>query len=289
MTGYGARPVSADLVRGLTLRPLAATADRAPVVSTRERLTYQQVADRLALAHWPTGHQITICSLTGGTGRTTVSGLLARALAELPYAHVRPPVALLEAVPDRFSETRDRWGHHPGVGAEGSHGQQRSPDQARLVVLDGQPSPAERRAYSVLIVDSPAGVPADLETVTADSTGSVILVVRPDVASLRRAAEALVWMNDRSAVHRRRVVTVVNEGVGAADPGRKSATAALWIRCAAVHSLPAHPSLGPGRALPCGHALPRAIRRSVNRLALDLWRQAHPEPDQQPIHPQETR
>ena len=46
----------------------------APPPPARDRNAY----DRLALKHWPRGHRVLVCSLTGGTGRTTVAALLAK-------------------------------------------------------------------------------------------------------------------------------------------------------------------------------------------------------------------
>ena len=101
-TAYGARPVSVDIARGRLAR--RRPSERRPLRSGSPPrrgcpLTDQVVADRLSLAHWPRGHQIIVCALAGGTGRTTVAGLLATVLAELPYAHIWHPIALVESAP----------------------------------------------------------------------------------------------------------------------------------------------------------------------------------------------
>ena len=40
-----------------------------------------------------------VCSLAGGTGRTTVAAQLAALLAGLPFAHIWPPALLVDAQP----------------------------------------------------------------------------------------------------------------------------------------------------------------------------------------------
>lgn len=114
-------------------------------------------------------------------------------------------------------------------------------------------------------------MPSDLPFIKDDPSASVVMLTRPDRASLADAADALVWMNDRSRVSRGRVVVVINRGVGMPDRGSRAAAIALGIRCAAVHSLPFSSALGPGRALPSGRDLPIRVRRVVSHAALDLW------------------
>ena len=104
-TAYGARPVSVDIARGRSLSEAASPTPAAGVAGPGLPLTHQVVADRLSLAHWPRGHQIIVCSLAGGTGRTTVAGLMATVLAELPYAHIWHPVGLVDAAPQTFRRT----------------------------------------------------------------------------------------------------------------------------------------------------------------------------------------
>ncbi len=109
--GYGARPVSVDTARGRTLSPTDEADGRGQGVSPASRLpfTHQVVADRLSLAHWPPGHQVVVCALSGGTGRTTMAGLMATVLAELPFAHFWHPIALIESAPRTLSSTQQRW------------------------------------------------------------------------------------------------------------------------------------------------------------------------------------
>lgn len=109
-TGYGARPVSVDIARGRRLAEAPEGEDGAsPATGTTLPLNHQVVADRLSLAHWPPGHQIVVCALSGGTGRTTLAGLLATVLAELPFAHIWHPIALVEAAPRTLGSTSRRW------------------------------------------------------------------------------------------------------------------------------------------------------------------------------------
>ena len=122
-------------------------------------------------------------------------------------------------------------------------------------------------------------MPSDHAFIEDDGTASVVLVCRPDRASLRDAADALVWMHDRGLLTRGRVNVVVNRGAGPTDRGSAAAATALGIRCAAIHSLPFDRTLGPGRTLPSGRAMPTQIRRRIARLCLDVWTtQSQPHP-----------
>lgn len=236
------------------------------------------VADRLSLAHWQVGHRIVVCALAGGTGRTTLAGLLATVMAELPFAHVWPPIALTESSPRTLSTTAKRWDvlrpPEPDQPAAQATDSDRSVTASGVHVLASPPSVRQPRDYSVVVVDAPVGMPSDITPVATDPTASVLLVIRPDRASLTEAAEALVWMNDHHLVGRRRVSVVINYGVGPADHASKAAAAALGIRCAAVHRLAQEPLLAPGRPLPSGRALPSRLRRGIARLCLDIWSQS---------------
>ena len=265
--GYGARIVPVDTLRRSSLREVDTSASEPePLRIGRPVLSPGVVADRLALAHWPWGHQIVVCSLGGGVGRTTVSGLLATALAELPYAHIWPPIALHETSTRPLSPTPRRWDL---VSTDDSLSELCTRSGA-WAFTTGQ-RPAQREDFSVIVVDATAGLPCDQEPVSGDPAASVVLVVRPDRASLAEAAEALVWMHDRHLVPRQRIVALINDGVGRSDAGSRAAATGLWTRCVAVHRLPFHSTLGPGRVLPSGHDLPTRLRRVLQRTALDLW------------------
>jgi hypothetical protein len=275
-TAYGARAVSVDTVRGLPLTEVATEPQPdGPGPPAALPLNRQTAADRLSLAHWPWGHQIVVCSLAGGVGRTSFSGLLATVLAELPFAHIWPPIAVCESTPRVRSSTSHRWGvtEAPEPGGVGST------RSGAWAFLDGA-RPARRQDFSALVIDAPAGIPSDHDPVQTDPDCSVLLLVRPDRASLAEAAEVLVWLNDDQLLPRRRVVIVVNEGAGSADRGSKAAATALWTRCSAVHRLPFSTALGPGRVLPSGHDLLAPLRRVLTHTALDLWSVAthHPPP-----------
>ena len=265
--GYGARSVPVDTLRRTPLREADTDAPEPELVRiTTGSPSPAVVADRLALAHWPRGHQIMVCSLGGGIGRTTVSGLLATVLAELPYAHLWPPIALHETSTRLLSPTPRRWDL---LHAEDSPTEWRTRSGASAFI--GGELPAQRTDFSVIVVDATAGLPSDQEPVHSDPGSSVVLVVRPDRDSLAEAAEALVWMHDRHLVTRQRVVVVINDSAGRPDRGSRAAATALWTRCVAVHRFPWHSTLGPGCVLPSGHDLPTRLRRVVQHTALDLW------------------
>lgn len=280
---YGARPVSVDIARG---RPLTeAQRGNGPGTVMRARpLTRQVVADRLSLARWPYGHQVVVCSLAGGTGRSTVAGLIATVLAELPYAHLHRPVALVDTAPYRLTSTLRRWAVVDPC-----------PDPPRFEPVGATPSgawafrdksgPSKRDAFSVLVVDAPVGIPSELTQVAGGINASVVLVTRPDRVSLSDAADALVWMGRHSPVTRDRVNVVINNGVGGAARDARAAATALGIRCAAVHRLGQDPILAPGSVLPSGRAIPTPLRRTVNRLCLDICdtipRPSRPTPKEQ--------
>lgn len=272
--GYGARPVSVDTTRRLPVqeaRPAEASADRVPTV--QRRLSPQVVADRLALAHWPQGQQIFVCSLAGGVGRTTLAGLLATTLVEQPYAHYWPPVALHDPTARSVCATAHRWNIIAAATDTATGEAPICTESGAWVFLDGREVP-RCDDFSAIVVDAPAGLPSDNPAVMADPDAVVALVVRPDRHSLAEAADALVWMHDRELINRHRVLVVINQAAGRPDRGSKPATTSLWIRCAGVHRFPFHSTLEPGRPLPSGHALPARIRRVTNHVALDLWRLA---------------
>lgn len=264
---YGARPVAVDTVRGCVLTevgPEGRWIDRSPSVALPP--TPQVIADRLALAHWPWGHQIFVCSLAGGAGRTTVSGLVASILAEQPFAHVWPPVALAESEHRALSTTATRWGVIDDLG----EGVDRCTRSGVWAFLNGS-GPPRRDDFSAILIDAPRGLPCHNQAIADDPNSSVLLLVRPDRASVAEAAEALVWMCDEGLLARRRTVVVINHGAGTGDRGSRAAATALWTRCAAVHSLPFDTSLGPGRVLPSRQTL---SNRVINHVALDLWASA---------------
>jgi len=263
----GARPVPVDITRGRLLVEDAGTELVQPLaVRSTLPLSHQAAADRLSLVHWPPGHQVVVCALSGGTGRTTLAGLLGTVLAELPFAHIWYPIAVMEAAPRTLGSTSRRW----DLIDPSESGVATSTRSGAWAFTAGQ-STLRRKDFSVVVVDAPAGMPSDVCSVEDDRNASIVLLTRPDRASLADAAEALVWMNDRSLVSRSRVVVVINRGVGQADRGSRAAATALGIRCAAVHSLPFSSALGSGRALPSGRDLPVRIRRLVSHVALDLW------------------
>ena len=270
---YGARPVSVDIVQG---RGLYETPD---LISSGTQIgrpelppNHNMVADRLSLAHWPRGHQVIVCGLAGGSGRTTMAGVMATVLAELPFAHIWPPIAVVDAAPQMLSSTMRRWDVLDQGGSQGPEGVVASAcTRAGAWVLTG-PSPWwQRRDFSALLVDSPTGLPSDLPAVATDPLASIVLMTRPDRRSLADVAEVVVWLNDHNLMARSQITVVINQGVGRPDRGSRAAATALGIRCAAVHSLPVDATLGPDRVLPSGRDLPVRLRRRVARICLDVW------------------
>jgi hypothetical protein len=287
---YGARPVSLDLARSRTLsRPVSWTAGGSSA-RTRpgpRRLEVLSAVDRLSLAHWPAGQRIAVCSLDGGVGRTTVAGLLAVVLAELPYADAWPPVGLIDTDLNPFSGTPARW----AAVSTNPH----------IRRLDLQPESLtfgdhDVNAARVVVVDT-AGPPMRLPWLTADpdtmDPGTVVVMVcRPEPACLTRMAEALTALHDLRDLHRARVVVLVNDGVGECSRLSATLTTALSIRCAAVHRLPATRQLA-DTVLPTGPRLGRRLRERIAAVAVSLWKQTdlphRPGQAATPIDDEETR
>ena len=233
----------------------------------RRQLSQSQVWDQLALARWPADQVVAVCSLAGGVGRTTLAGLFGLTLAGLPYAQLHRPVALGELDASPLSRSRIRWGvppdlDHVAVTQVGG--------RVRILVDIGEPADGR----PVRIIDSPAGLMATLHMATSHPASSIVLLTRPDRASLADTAAALIWLQDIQRVERQRLTVVINHGSGPANPGSKAAATALGIRCRSIHKLPAHTALGPGTALPSGHQTPRALHRALVRLCADVYNSA---------------
>lgn len=261
--GYGARTVSVDTLRRCRLAETQCSEQSAADLTVERRLP-TSIADRLALVHWPWGHEISVGSLAGGVGRTTVSGLLAAVLAELPFAHLWPPVALRESGENFHRPSLHRWD------LLDDDNNRRVTRGGAWVFTDGA-TPARRDDFSVIIEDAAPGLAGLGSGASLDRRRSLLLVIRPDRMSLSEASETLVRLHDEHLVDRHRVVVVINHGAGQPDRDSKSAAVALWTRCAAVHSLPQHATLLPGRCLPSGRDLPNRIRRVMQHVACDLW------------------
>jgi hypothetical protein len=179
---YGARPVSVDIARGRALCETPDLTSSGPQMRRSEpRPNHHAVADRLSLAHWPRGHQIIVCGLAGGTGRTTLAGLMATVLAELPYAHIWAPIAVVDAVPQTLSSTLRRW---DAVDQEDSQPLEQAlalaGTRSGAWALTGLTPWQQRRDFSALLVDSLTGLPSELPSVTDDPLASIVLMTRPD-------------------------------------------------------------------------------------------------------------
>ncbi|WP_460809766.1 MinD/ParA family ATP-binding protein [Microlunatus endophyticus] len=205
-----------------------------------------------------------MCSLAGGVGRTTLAGLFALTLAGLPYAQLHRPIALGELDPSPLSRSRTRWGVPPDLDHIAV-----TPVGGRVRILADIGAPADGRP--VRIIDSPAGLAKTLQVAATYPASSIVLLSRPDRASLADTAAALIWLQDVQRVGRDRLTVVVNHGVGPVDPGSKAAATALGIRCRSVHRFPAHTALKPGTPLPSGRQTPRALHRVLIRLCADVY------------------
>ena len=183
-----------------------------------------------------------------------------------PYGHIWPPIGLHETTTQQLSPTPRRWDL---IDTDDSASEWWT--RSGVCAFTNGQRPARREDFSAVVVDATAGLPCDQEPVSSDPAAAVVLVMRPDRASLAEAAEALVWMHDRHLVSRPRVVALINDGVGRSDAGSRAAATGLWTRCVAVHRVPWHSTLGPGCVLPSGHDLPTRLRRVVQHTALDLW------------------
>lgn len=269
MTGYGSRTVSVDLVRGRTLVPVDEGANASTFRSSRpiSAMTCAQVSDRLSLSHWPRGHQIFICSLAGGVGRTTVAGLLGLVLANQPFRHIRPPVALVERSPRGLSRTSTRWTPARNALQQARIGQTTSGLPDILAVVDN----ANRANYSCVIVEAPAGLPSDDDAIVEDPSSSLVIVTPPDKESLDALSEALIWMAKLAYISRDRVTVVVNWGSRPYTRPDRASIAALGIRCSSVHRLSYAPDLDVGRRLPPPDHMRRKLRRRMERIALAIW------------------
>lgn len=303
VVGYGSRPVSVDLARGHCLTGEPAPQPGVAVTPSAARHDRNAV-DHLSLKHWPRGHRVVVGALAGGTGRTTVAGALANLLAELPFAHIWPPVLLFEPAPRRLSTTLQRW----GVNQETTLSQAAPPGDnvpsidvrqalsgVNVLVNDRTAGPnpagssdellrAVQHHHSVVVLDAPVGLPSDLSWVReAPNTVSILLIVRPDQTSLAEAAEALVWMNDHHVLPRHQVTVVINHAHEAAVRNIHPAKTALESRCAAVHELPHHRVFDPGYQLPTGEDMPKRLRLRLAQIGLDVWSSSQLPPLKTPI------
>jgi MinD-like ATPase involved in chromosome partitioning or flagellar assembly len=284
--GYGARPVSVGLTRGRTLNPATDGPVQGRVVMSPPQPSRDRNAeDRLALKHWPRAHRVLVCSLTGGTGRTTVAALIAATLAGLPYAHHWPAALLVDGDPRRFDPS---WPRHTNDRSEGPATPVGSQFVLRtapaglhllqphlphrwihpLQVQTALAAVADR--YAPVIIDNPCGLPSESPWTTAAGF-SVVLVVRPDEYSLAEAAEALTWTHDRQLFDKQQVIVVLNYGAGARTRRHIPAASALAIRCHGLHLLPADPHLGLGPTPPFARPVPDRLRLRLAQICLEIW------------------
>ena len=281
LTAYGARPVSVDLTRGSTLNELVDPAAPESSITTQPvRVNDRTALDRLPLKHWPRGHRVLVCSLAGGTGRTTLATAMAATLAGLPYAHIWPPVLLVDGssrrldpattqlrpVPEQNDPVTDGsrpwpppllWEAESGVRMLAARSRD---DRAAAWTVEAALT-AHQESYAPVIIDAASGLPSDLIWARTAPTGfSVLLMTRPDQYSLAETAEALVWMHDRQLVTKRQVTVVINHGVGLSSRRTRPAVTALAIRCYAVHQLTRDPGFAPGPSAPITRPVPKRQR-----------------------------
>ena len=292
LTAYGARPVSVDLTRGSALNELGdPAAPESPAAIQPVRVSDRIARDRLPLKHWPRGHRVLVCSLAGGTGRTTLAAAMAATLAELPYAHIWPPVLLVDGssrrldpaitqlrpVPEQNEPVTDGnppwpapllWEADPGVRMLAA----RSWDELAAAGLVEAALTAHQDAYAPVIIDAASGLPSDLIWArTAPAGFSVVLITRPDQYSLAEAAEALVWMHDRKLVSKHQITVVVNHGIGITSRRTRPAATALALRCHAVQQLTRDPGFGPGPSAPITRPVPKRQRGRLTQICLSVW------------------
>lgn len=313
--GYGAGPVSVQLTRGRPLveapvDPTSSQVVMAPPRPARDR----NAQDRLALKHWTRGYRVLVCSLTGGTGRTTVAGLLAATLAGLPFAHIWPPALLVDTFQVRSPR---KWPREPVVSSEsrlddvasllgiGSPLRVRTATSgiAMLEAKDAQ-RPVLRRqlrtavtalqdCFAPVIIDTRCGLPSNEWWTRGVPAGfSVVLVVRPDEYSLTDATGTLVWLHDQHLIDKQQVTVVVNHGAGPPTGRTRPAAAALAVRCHGLHHLPADGRLGPGPDPATARPVPARLRLRLAQICLDIWHTSqtpNPHPGPQAVdHPQEN-
>lgn len=292
MTAYGARPVSVDLTRGSVLDELGDSAGQDSPSSTRPvRVSDGTASDRLPLKHWPRGHRVLVCSLAGGTGRTTLAAAIALTLAGLPYPHIWPPVLLVDGSSRRLDPTTTQLRPVPAQNDPETDGNAPWPTPllweadsgVRILAARSQDDLAaawaadaalnrHQDSYAPVIIDAASGLPSDLIWARNAAAGfSVVLLTRPDQYSLAQAAEALVWMHDRKLVTKRQVTVVVNHGIGMSDRRTRPALTALAIRCYAVHQLTRDPGLAPARSAPVTRPVPTRQQRRLTQICLSVW------------------
>jgi MFS family permease len=162
---------------------------------------------------------------------------MAATLAGLRYAHIWPPVLLVDGssrrldpattqlrpVPERNNPVTDGnrswpapllWETDSGVRMLAA----RSRDDLAAAGTVEAALTAHQESYAPVIIDAASGLPSDLIWARTASAGfSVVLMTRPDQYSLAEAAEALVWMHDRKLVTKHQVTVVINHGIGIAS------------------------------------------------------------------------
>ena len=297
---HGARPVAVGRTRSQVLAQPAGEldADLDLVISRRQdgpRRLPEVVAQLRSLV-WSPGQRVVVCSLAGGAGRTSVAAGLATVLAETRAGDPRA-VLLCDASSSRLSGTPRRWGVDPAAPSvsslrwvlstgywAGLDTLGRTP--AGVPVLLGAepggppPLPGDSaraceevgRSFDAVVVDAPRGLPSDLPwVVETDGPVSVVLVTRPDGASLAEAAEALVWMHDQGLVRRRDVTVLVNNGSGEGTRGSRAAATVLSTRCAGLHQLPRSRELAAGTT-PTGRRLAGELRLRLSQVLVSVHR-----------------
>jgi hypothetical protein len=292
LTAYGARPVSVDLTRGSALDELRdPAAPESPITTQPVRVNDRIALDRLPLKHWPRGHRVLVCSLAGGTGRTTLAAAMAATLAGLRYAHIWPPVLLVDGSSHRLDAATTQlrpvsaqndpvtdcnrplptpllWEADSGVRMLAA----RSRHNLAAARTVEEALTAHQDAHAPVIIDTASGLPSDLIwTRTAPAGFSVVLMTRPDQYSLAEAAEALVWMHDRKLVTKHQVTVVVNHGIGITSRRTRPAATALAIRCHAVHQLTRDPGFAPGPPAPITRPVPKRQRGRLTQICLSVW------------------
>ncbi|HEY4420876.1 MAG TPA: MinD/ParA family protein [Pseudonocardia sp.] len=233
-------------------------------------------------------HQITVSSIKGGVGKTTVAALLGLTLAE----HRGDRVVALDADPDAGT-LADRLTGEPGVTVrellEHIDGVRALPDVARftslagrLQVLASEQDPARseafnraeyeqvcrvlRRFYNIVVTDSGTGILHSAMDGILARTDTLVVVGALTLDSASRASKTLDWLvahGHRDLVGNAVVALAGDRTSKEVDTTRLRSHFAA--RCRAVIDLPHDPHLATGGRIDMG-----ALRRSTVDAVLEL-------------------
>lgn len=300
-----------DLVRAPRLRPtrgwrgaaFAATRGRwNPGLSAAETERCQLIGRaRSHLAGW---HSITVSSMKGGIGKTTIAAGLGLTLAE----HRGDRIVALDANPDAGT-LADRLTGHCGMTVreliDNIDSVRSWTDMAhytslagRLQVLASEQDPAMSEAfsraeyetvqrllarfYNVIITDSGTGLVHSAMSGALDSTHTLVIAGAPTLDGASRAAKTLDWLVAHGYTELvERAVVALSCDRASRDVDRAAIVTYFQARCRAVVEIPADPHLAIGGVIELD-ALRGATRDGFLRLAAAVGEQFgwdHPRKD----------